>query len=138
MGTGGAPLYRLSDDKYDGYQNSLENSLAYGKVTVDPSAGTSTVQVIRVADVSVDNAEVTTVYSQETVFEAVVLTQSGNQPDWDLNGDHVSNICDVVLMGLHWGETGDPGWIPEDVNNDGVVDMLDVAVIDQNRKETWQ
>ncbi|MCX5991061.1 MAG: PKD domain-containing protein [Chloroflexi bacterium] len=75
MGTGGAPLVQLSGEKYDGYQNSLENSLAYAKVTVDPSAGTSTTQVVRVADVSLDNAEVTTLYPQNTVFETIVLTR---------------------------------------------------------------
>jgi PKD repeat protein len=136
MGTGGAPLYQLSTEKYDGYQNSLQNSLAYAKVSVDPSAGTSTVQVIRVADVSLDNAQVTTVYPQDTVFETVVLTQA--QPDWDLNGDHVCNIGDVVVIGLHWGETGDPGWIPQDINKDGVINMLDVTIVGLHWGETWQ
>ena len=140
MGTGGAPLYGLSDDKYEGYQNSLENSLAYGMVTVDPAAGTSSVRVVRVADVAVDNAEVTTVHPPGAIFEAVMLEQSANQPGWDLNGDQGTDICDVVLMGLHWGEQGEPGWIPEDVNHDGEVDELDVAVLDRNwteaRRET--
>ncbi|MBN2098199.1 MAG: PKD domain-containing protein [Dehalococcoidia bacterium] len=136
MGTGGAPLYPLGEEKYDGYQNSLENSLALAKATVDPAAETTTVEIIRVADVSADNAEVTTLYPQNTVFETVVIMQG--QPAWDLNGDHVCNICDVVVMGLHWGETGDPGWIPEDVNNDGVIDMLDVKVIGLHWGETWE
>jgi hypothetical protein len=136
MGTGGAPLYQLGEERYDGYQNSLENSLAYAKVTVDPSAGTSTVQVIRVADVSLDNAQVATVYPQNTVFETVVITQA--QPDWDLNSDHVCNIGDVVVIGLHWSETGDPGWIPQDINRDGVIDTLDVAIIGLHWGETWQ
>ena len=136
MGTGGAPCYQLSADKYDGYQNSLENSLAYAKVTVDSSPETSTVQVIRVADVSLDNAQVTTVYQENTVFEIVVITQA--QPDWDLNSDHVCNIGDVVVIGLHWSETGAPGWIPQDINRDGVIDTLDVAIIGLHWGETWQ
>jgi len=136
MGTGGGPLCQLSTEKYDGYQNSLENSLAYAKVTVDPFAGTSTVEIIRVADVSSNNAEVTTLYPQNTVFETIVLTQG--QPDWDLNGDHVCDIADVVVIGLHWGGTGDPGWIPEDVNNDGVINTLDVAIIELHWAETWE
>lgn len=28
----------------------------------------------------------------------------------------------------HYGETGPPGWIPEDLNSDGVVDYLDVSL----------
>jgi PKD repeat protein len=135
MGTGGGPLSQLSTEKYDGYQNSLENSLAYAKVSVDSSVETSAVQVIRVADVSLDNAQVTTVYPQDTVFETVVITQA--QPDWDLNSDHVCNICDVVVIGLHWGETGDPGWIPQDINRDGVIDTRDVAIIGLHWGETW-
>jgi hypothetical protein len=50
-------------------------------------------------------------------------------PDWDVNEDGGIDILDVACVGLHWGETGDPGWIREDVNNDGSVDILDVAVI---------
>jgi hypothetical protein len=88
-----------------------------------------------VADVSLDNAQVTTVYPQNTVFETVVITQA--QPDWDLNSDHVCNIADVVVIGLHWGETGDPGWIPQDINRDGVIDTRDVAIIGLHWGETW-
>ena len=138
VGTGGGPFYQLSAEKYDGYQASLENSLAYAKVAVGPAGGTSTADIIRVADASATNAAAVTPCPQNTVFETVVLTQSSNQPDWDLNGDHVSNICDVVLIGLHWGETGSPGWIPADVNNDGMVDALDVTIIGQHWGETWQ
>ena len=28
----------------------------------------------------------------------------------------------------HYGEIGDPGWIPEDLNKDGRVDYLDVSL----------
>jgi len=76
MGTGGGPLVPLATEKYDGYQNSLENSLAYAKVTVDPAAGTATVQIIRVADISPDNTQVTTLYAPETVFETIALTHA--------------------------------------------------------------
>ena len=50
-------------------------------------------------------------------------------PDWDVNCDSQIDILDIAQVGLHWGETGDPGWIREDVNNDGTIDILDVAVI---------
>ncbi len=35
----------------------------------------------------------------------------------------------MVMIGLYWGATGTPGWVCEDLNNDGVIDMLDVAII---------
>jgi hypothetical protein len=58
-------------------------------------------------------------------------------PDWDLNGDHICNIGDVVVIGLKWGQTGTPGWIPEDVNNDGTVNIGDVVVIGLHWGEAW-
>jgi hypothetical protein len=61
--------------------------------------------------------------------DAGYLYALGPCPDWDVNEDGDINILDVVRVGLHWGETGDPGWIREDVNDDGSVDILDVAVI---------
>lgn len=30
---------------------------------------------------------------------------------------------------IHFGETGKPGWIPEDVNKDGIIDVLDMIPI---------
>jgi hypothetical protein len=38
---------------------------------------------------------------------------------------------------LKWGETGAAGWIQEDVNNDGTVDIGDVVVIGLHWGETW-
>ena len=43
----------------------------------------------------------------------------------------------MILVGLHWMQTGAPSWIPEDVNQDGVVDVLDVVVIGLHWQETW-
>jgi hypothetical protein len=41
------------------------------------------------------------------------------------------------VIGLRWGETGADGWIREDVNNDGAVDIGDVVVIGLHWGETW-
>lgn len=64
-------------------------------------------------------------------------TPTPTQPDWDLNGDHVCNIGDVVKIGLVWGQTGSAGWILEDVNNDGVINIGDVVVIGLHWGQTW-
>jgi outer membrane protein assembly factor BamB len=50
-------------------------------------------------------------------------------PDWDVNQDGYINIADVGLVGLHWGETGEQGWIREDVNKDGSINVGDVGLI---------
>jgi DMSO/TMAO reductase YedYZ molybdopterin-dependent catalytic subunit len=59
------------------------------------------------------------------------------EPEWDLNGDHVCNIGDVVKAGLHWGETGSDGWIPEDLNSDGIINIGDVVVVGLYWGQTW-
>jgi DMSO/TMAO reductase YedYZ molybdopterin-dependent catalytic subunit len=59
------------------------------------------------------------------------------EPEWDLNGDHVCDIGDVVALGLCWGETGMGGWVPEDLNSDGIVDIGDVVVIGLHWGRTW-
>jgi len=82
LGTGGGPLYELSEVKYEGYQNSLENSLAYALVTIGPDSRTASVEIIRVADISVDNADVTMSYPSGTVFETVLLTRSVAESTW--------------------------------------------------------
>lgn len=50
-------------------------------------------------------------------------------PAWDVNGDGAVNYLDMIVVGNRYGETGTPGWIPEDVNDDGAVNYLDMIVI---------
>jgi hypothetical protein len=50
-------------------------------------------------------------------------------PAWDVNGDGEIDVFDMVLVGNHFGETGTPGWIPEDVNSDGTIDVFDMVII---------
>jgi hypothetical protein len=96
-----------------------------------------------VADVLVDGASIGAVASYEftnvTANHTIAASFAANStaPDWDLNGDHVCNIGDVVVIGLHWGETGTPGWIPEDLNNDGDINIGDVVVLGLHWGETW-
>jgi parallel beta-helix repeat protein len=65
------------------------------------------------------------------------ITVASPVPAWDLNGDRVCNIGDVVVIGLHWGETGTPGWIPQDLNSDGAINIGDVVVLGLHWGETW-
>lgn len=50
----------------------------------------------------------------------------------DVNIDGRVNVLDMILVGQHWGETGTPGWIPEDANPDGTINVLDMICIGQN------
>jgi DMSO/TMAO reductase YedYZ molybdopterin-dependent catalytic subunit len=58
-------------------------------------------------------------------------------PTWDLNGDHVCNISDVVVLGNYWGQRGANGWILEDLNHDGVINISDVVVLGANWGQRW-
>jgi hypothetical protein len=39
------------------------------------------------------------------------------------------NILDVILITYYWGQSGASGWIPEDLNSDGKIDVLDLAFL---------
>ena len=64
-------------------------------------------------------------------------TTSAGQSVWDLNGDHVCNIGDIVDIGMYWQETGSPGWIKEDVNHDGAINIGDVVIVGLHWNGTW-
>jgi hypothetical protein len=84
----------------------------------------------RISGVQVDGSSVGAVSSH--TFTNVIADHTiaaSFSPAWDLNGDHTCNIGDVVRVGLHWGETGTAGWIPEDVSPNGAIDIGDVVVI---------
>jgi hypothetical protein len=65
-GRGGAPAYSLNTTRIPGSVKSIENTLGYSRITVDP-AGKILVEAIRVADVSPDLRTVTKVYPPDTI-----------------------------------------------------------------------
>jgi len=46
-------------------------------------------------------------------------------------------VSDLVAVGNCIGQYGSPGWIPEDVNRDGVVDVSDLVYIGNLVGQTW-
>ncbi|MDD5511050.1 MAG: PKD domain-containing protein [Dehalococcoidales bacterium] len=110
IGTGGGPLYVLGEARYDGYQNSLEHSLAYARVTVDPDDDIATVQIIRVADIAPDNSQVTTLYPPGTVFETFVLA---HPPAVDAGPDASVLSGEVFSLSAGFNDPGvnDSPWI---------------------------
>jgi hypothetical protein len=67
--------------------------------------------------------------------ENVSITVVQLYEDWDINGDDVSNVLDMILIGQHWDETGLTGWIREDANEDGAINVLDMIIIGQHWTE---
>jgi hypothetical protein len=56
-----------------------------------------------------------------------IAINSHDPPFWDINGDKKCALEDMRALGLKWGEEGEEGWIPEDVNRDGMVNVLDAV-----------
>jgi hypothetical protein len=94
-----------------------------------------------VADVLVDGISVGAVTSYTftgvTAPHTIAASFAETVPNWDLNGDHICNIGDVVVIGLHWGQTGTPGWIPQDLNSDGTINIGDIVVIGLHWGGSW-
>jgi hypothetical protein len=64
-------------------------------------------------------------------------TSTPSAHPWDFNGNHGCDIGDVVIVGLHWGETGTHGWIPQDLNTNGGIDIGDVVIVGLHWGETY-
>jgi len=58
-------------------------------------------------------------------------------PNWDINNDGECNIYDYMLASSHYGETGAPGWIPEDVDNNGQIQVFDLVLVSEHYDESW-
>jgi len=50
----------------------------------------------------------------------------------DINKDGAVNVLDMILVTQHFGETGTPGWIPEDLKNYGIINVLDCIIMGQH------
>lgn len=48
---------------------------------------------------------------------------------FDIDGNGVINLLDLVTISNHYGETGDGGWIPQDVDKDGRIKVIDLVLV---------
>ena len=58
-------------------------------------------------------------------------------PNYDVNMDGLQNILDLIAVSNHYDETGDAGWIREDVDNNGIIQIYDFVLISNNYGEVW-
>jgi hypothetical protein len=70
-----------------------------------------------------------------TDSEDITITVIQLYEDWDINGDGIADVLDMVLIGQQWAESGLTGWIREDTNEDGTINVLDIIVIGQHWTE---
>jgi hypothetical protein len=139
----------------------LDNNPLFGWVNIstiiiDNVAVSQVVLRIHEPDGSWNNVSMTSrspgnyYYRSPTAFSAVgnysyfiwVLDTSGNAyssitslfsmpANWDIDIDGDCTIFDLVLISNHYGERGPPGWIREDVDNNGKIqrsDLLSLAI----------
>jgi predicted phosphodiesterase len=78
-GRGGAPAYPLNETKMEGSVRSLENSLGYSRMTINPESKSLDIDVIQVADVSPDLRNVSRIYPVGTYIDHVELKKPGNE-----------------------------------------------------------
>ena len=55
---------------------------------------------------------------------------------WDVNGDGIVDIRDIVIVGQHFGQTTSPPYPRYDVNADGIVDIRDIVIVGQHLGQT--
>ncbi len=58
--------------------------------------------------------------------------------NWDINNDKKCDLVDMQLVANIFKSTGSPGWIREDVDNDGEIKLLDIVIVSNHNGETWQ
>jgi hypothetical protein len=58
-------------------------------------------------------------------------------PNWDMNNDGECNVFDQVMISLHYGEAGSPGWIREDADNNGRIQVADLLLVSSHYGENW-
>jgi len=59
------------------------------------------------------------------------------QPVWDLDGNHVCGLFDVLAVGSEWNATGAPRWIPQDLDSSGYIDLFDILLVAENWGAQW-
>lgn len=58
-------------------------------------------------------------------------------PNWDVNMDGYQNILDLVSVSNLYGQIGEMGWIREDVDNNGIIQVFDLVLISNHYALNW-
>jgi uncharacterized repeat protein (TIGR02543 family) len=80
-----------------------------------------------------------TIWTKDTSNNAVTSSTVlfSMPPNWDINSDNYCTILDLVLISNHYNQIGNNGWIREDADNNGVIQVLDLVFVANHIGELW-
>jgi len=58
-------------------------------------------------------------------------------PNWDVNNDGWCDLLDFNAISMMYGSEGSAGWIRADVDNNGKISVLDLALVSEHYEEGW-
>jgi hypothetical protein len=58
-------------------------------------------------------------------------------PNWDINNDRICSMEDLILTSDQYGKQGPSGWIREDVDNNGTIDVFDLVLLSNQYTSIW-
>jgi hypothetical protein len=69
--------------------------------------------------------------TNETMYIPISIVNSSVviYSPYDMNDDGTVNMLDLVNSASHYGETGAPGWIRQDIYKDGKITVMDLVLI---------
>ncbi len=58
-------------------------------------------------------------------------------PNWDINNDRICSMEDLLLVSDQYGKNGSPGWIREDIDNNGTIQVFDFVLLSNHYTSSW-
>ena len=58
-------------------------------------------------------------------------------PNWDINKDGRCTVLDIISISSYYGKVGSPGWIREDIDNNGQIEVLDFNFLSIHYWQVW-
>jgi len=70
----------------------------------------------------------------------LVVTESESfvvPPNWDITMDGTVSVIDLISISNQLGQSGIFGWVREDVDNNGVVELSDIILVSGYYGQGW-
>ena len=121
--------------------NGTINSITAVRTVSGGANGTGIIAIItfvplKTGDTTIRPRNVRLLDSSSKVIPSTVKQVTLNvssSPPWDTNGDGITDITDLVIVGQYFGQTIPTPIKPNpDVNGDGVVDIIDLVEVGQH------